>query len=236
MHLSARSTWIALALGIPLGILGVPSSQTAHGQHQTQRGATLGGLAGAVAGGLIGENNGKAGRGAVIGGALGAVTGGLLGNAADKDAELARRQAYQHHWQQEQWRAQQQASQALGAVSVQDVISMSRSGLGDQVIINQIRARGVQRTPQVSDIIAMHEQGVRETVIAAMQEGSASGSGGLPSPATAPPPPAPSQVIIHEREVLPYYPVPRYYGPHPYYYRVPLHPRQRSAYEFRLGF
>lgn len=232
MQLPARSTWIALAVGI----VSVPFSQAAHGQHQTQRGATLGGLAGAVAGGLIGENNGKAGRGAVIGGALGAVTGGLLGNAADKDAEWARRQAYQHHWQQEQWRAQQQASQALGAVSVQDVISMTRSGLGDPVIINQIRARGVQRTPQVSDIIAMHEQGVRETVIAAMQEGRAAGSGAAPPPATAPPNFAPSQVIIREREVLPYYPVPRYYGPHPHYYRVPAHPRHRSAYEFRMGF
>lgn len=230
MHPPAPSTRIALAVGI----LGVALSPAAHGQHQTQRGATLGGLAGAVAGGIIGENNGRAGRGAVIGGALGAVTGGLLGNAADKDAEWARRQAYQQHWQQEQWRTQQQASQSVGAVSVQDVISMSRSGLGDHVIINQIRVRGVQRTPQVSDIITMHEQGVREAVIASMQEARTAGPGGVP--ATTPHAPAPGQVIIREREVLPYYPLPRYYGPHPRDYWVPVHPRRHAAYEFRMGF
>ncbi len=203
----------------------------ARAQHDTQRGATLGGLAGAVAGGLIGNQKGKTGRGAAVGGALGAVTGGLLGNAADKDAELARQRAYQ----QQQLHAQQHAVQTQGAVSIQDVITMSRSGLGDSVIVNQIRTRGIQQTPQVSDIIAMHDQGVRENVISAMQEARVAGESASRSavPRTVV---SPSPVIIHEREVLPYYSGPRYYGPHHHYHHGPRHRRYRGGYEFHIGF
>ena len=60
----------------------VPS--TVFAQAQTKRGAAVGGLAGAVVGGLIGDKNNEAGAGAAIGGVLGAVTGGVLGNAADQ--------------------------------------------------------------------------------------------------------------------------------------------------------
>ncbi len=210
----------------------------AFAQHQTQRGATLGGLAGAVAGGLIGDHNGEAGAGAAIGGALGAVTGGLLGNAADKDAELSRQRAYQKQVYRQQATTQQHAVRTQGAVSIRDVISMSRSGLGDSVIINQIRTRGIDRTPQVSDIIAMHEQGVREGVIATMQEARVAGeSSAPPSYPAATAAAAPSPVIIHEREVVPYYPLPRYYGPrHYHHYYGPPHPRHRRGYEFRIGF
>ena len=209
----------------------------AFAQHQTQRGATFGGLAGAVAGGLIGDHNGEAGAGAAIGGALGAVTGGLLGNAADKDAELARQRAYEQQVFRQQATAQQRAVRTRGAVSIQDVISMSRSGLGDSVIMNQIRTRGIERTPQVSDIIAMHEQGVREGVIATMQEARVAGESEVNPSYPAATAAAPSPVIIHEREVVPHYPVPRYYGPRHYhhYYGSP-HPRHRRGYEFRIGF
>ena len=63
-------------------------------QNNRQRGATLGGLAGAVTGGLIGEKNGEGGIGAAIGGVIGVVVGGLLGDAADRDAALHQQQRY----------------------------------------------------------------------------------------------------------------------------------------------
>jgi outer membrane lipoprotein SlyB len=147
----------ALAMGI---LVMVPV--TARAQANTQRGAVLGGLAGAVTGGLIGNNNGKAGAGAAIGGVVGAVTGGVLGNASDKE-----RAAYQ---QQQYYQQQQQAIQAQASVSVADVVSMTRSGLSDSVIVNHIQQRGVQRQLQVPDIIALHQQGVRENVITSMQQ------------------------------------------------------------------
>lgn len=184
----------------------------ANGQGGTQRGATWGGLAGAVAGGLIGDHNDNAGAGAAIGGIIGAVSGGILGNAADKE-----RAAYQN--QQYYQQQQQQIIQTQGAVSVTDVISMSRSGLSDSVIVNQIQQRGVIQELQVPDIIALHQQGVRENVITAMQRAS------IGSQAVA----AGPQTVYRERVLTPapviveeHYVVPHYGPPRPlYYHRVP---------------
>src|SRR6202789_3657310 len=50
----------------------------------TQNGALAGGALGAVAGGIIGHNNGGGGLGgAVVGGVLGAIAGGTIGNQVD---------------------------------------------------------------------------------------------------------------------------------------------------------
>ncbi|MCM2371402.1 glycine zipper domain-containing protein [Aporhodopirellula aestuarii] len=145
---------------------------TARAQNNTQRGATLGGITGAIAGAIIGENNDEAGAGAAIGGAIGVVAGGLLGNAKDKDI------AYQNQYYRSQPYPTQYGTTTnvyaqpvpTGAVSFSDVIAMSRSGVGESVILNQIATRGVQRRPVVSDIISLHQQGVSEHVISAMQQ------------------------------------------------------------------
>ncbi len=58
---------------------------------RAQRGAVIGGISGAAAGGLIGSKRGRTSRGAIIGGVLGAVTGGVIGNYMDEQArELAK--------------------------------------------------------------------------------------------------------------------------------------------------
>lgn len=51
----------------------------------TQRGAVVGGLGGAVIGGIVGHQSGRALEGAAIGGAVGAGSGALYGNAQDQD-------------------------------------------------------------------------------------------------------------------------------------------------------
>jgi outer membrane protein OmpA-like peptidoglycan-associated protein len=57
------------------------------GEHRrAEKGTLLGGLGGAVVGGLIGSKSGKAGQGALIGGLIGALGGGLIGNYMDKQA------------------------------------------------------------------------------------------------------------------------------------------------------
>ena len=191
----------------------------ASAQNNTQRGATLGGLAGAVAGGLIGEHNGEAGAGAGIGAVVGAVTGGLLGNAADKDAELARQQHYYHQQQRQAYQQQQQIAQLQAAVTIQDVVTMCRSGLSDQVINNQIRQRGYNGSIAVSDIIALHQQGVSESVITTIQSVASrpqTVARVAPQQTYTRQPhviehhyvrPAP---VIIEEHVLPAYPMPRY--------------------------
>jgi uncharacterized protein YcfJ len=196
------------------------SAVTAYGQSDTQRGVAVGGLTGAIAGGLIGDNNGEAGAGAAIGGVIGAVTGGLLGSASDKEAEYRRQQSINQQYQQ-------QLAYRQAAVSTGDVVSMTRSGLSETVIINQINQRGVQAKLQVPDIIALHEQGVSEQVITAMQ-GAPTGPTRVASRtnvyASGPPlrvvptPIVTRPVIVQEHYVLPHY-APR----RSYYYRRPPH-------------
>lgn len=197
----------------------------------TQRGATLGGIAGAIAGGIIGENNDEAGAGALIGGAIGALAGGAVGNARDK--ELQQWEAQRQYQAQQQIYAQQQQQYAVrqGAVSNADVIAMARSGLSDSIIVNQIMERGVQRRPEVSDIIQLHQNGVSEGVISSMQRASVGAPVAAPAPMVAQPP------VIVERhvEVVPTYvvPAPRYYYPAPYH----RHRHHRgSGFGFSLGF
>lgn len=60
---------------------------------QTQQDAVVGGLGGAVLGGIIGHQSGRGLEGAAIGGATGALVGGVYGNAQDQRA--AEKMAYE---------------------------------------------------------------------------------------------------------------------------------------------
>lgn len=208
---------VAFAL-FAVGYSTATTGQTAYAQNKA-RGAVLGGLGGAVVGGLIGDHNGKAGAGAAIGGAIGAVGGAVLGNA--RDQEIAQQRQYQYQVHQQRVYAQQQQQQALiqSAVSTSDIVTMSRSGLSDSVIINQIHSRGVQRQLQVSDIISLHQQGVSESVITAMQNARIGSSQETvvvqQTPVIVQQPP----VIVQERYVVPQYGPPTYYQYQRGYYR-----------------
>jgi len=157
-------------VALTITVCGTASS--AQAQNNTQRSATLGGIGGAIAGAIIGDNNNEAGAGAAIGGAIGVVAGGLLGNARDKDLRYQNQYYAQPRYTQQQQMPRTVYTQPIptGAVSYSDVVAMSRSGVGESVILNQIATRGVQRQPVVSDIISLHQQGVSETVIGAMQQ------------------------------------------------------------------
>ena len=174
-----------------------------------QRGATLGGLAGAVAGGLIGDNNGEAGAGAAIGGIVGAIAGGVMGDAADKENAIRQQQYY--------YDQQRQIAQVQSSVTMNDVVTMSRSGLSDQLIINQVQQRGFAQELRVPDIIALHQQGVSEPVISMLQS-APSVPQTVARPVTVRQAPivhehivAPAPVIVREHHVLPHYAPPRHY-------------------------
>ncbi|MEZ6128231.1 MAG: glycine zipper domain-containing protein [Planctomycetaceae bacterium] len=198
-----------IAVALPL--------DTASAQVNTQRGSVLGGLAGAAAGAAIGEHNDKPLAGALIGGAVGLVTGATLGNARDRQVADQRAYAYQ----QQQFQRQQLNQQLAKSVTPHDVITMTRSGLSETVIINHIQANGVRQELQIADVITLHDNGVSERVISAMQHSRI-------GPATAAAPvAAPVQVyqaappIVVEQYVTPryFYSPPRhYYGP-----RYPSH-------------
>jgi hypothetical protein len=206
--------FLVLALCSVPGVISVPGV-TALGQGNTQRGAAVGGLTGAIAGGLIGDHNGEAGAGAAIGGVIGAVTGGLIGNASDKEAAYRRQQVASRQYQS-------QIAYRQSAVSTSDIISMTRSGVSESVIINQINQRGVVAKLQVPEIISLHQQGVSENVITAMQRAPTGPAQASPVveryEVVQPVPVVPAPVIVEKHYVLPHYA-----PPHRYYYRRPAY-------------
>ena len=101
-------------------------------QNNTQRGAVTGGAAGAIIGGIIGNQNDETPEGILIGGAVGALAGGLLGN--DRDQQIRNQQYHQ----------QRQVVAWQHGVSNADVVALSQNGVGSGVIINHIRTHGVQ--------------------------------------------------------------------------------------------
>ena len=119
----------------------------------TERGATAGGLAGGLAGAALARSSGDPASGAAWGGALGAVVGGLIGHEKDKQEALARHQ--QTHGK---------------PVSVQDVVTLVQSGVQEPVIVDHIRTYGMARPLQTEDLVYLHQNGVGDGVIQAMQE------------------------------------------------------------------
>jgi len=194
---------------LSLCCVGIATTASDAFAQNTQRGAVLGGLGGAVVGGLIGDHNDKAGAGAAIGGALGVVGGAVLGNARDKEINAQRQQQQYYNQQRAYAHQQRQYVQTQAAVSINDVITMSRSGLSDSVVMNQIQTRGVQQHLQVSDIIAMHQQGVSDVVISTMQGARVGGAVySQPQPIIVQQGP----VYVEERVIVPsYQPAPVYH-------------------------
>ena len=82
----------------------------------TKKGAGLGALGGAAAGGIIGHQSGHGWEGALIGGAAGATAGGLIGSQADK----------------------RQMEANTNYIPVFKIAEMASSGLPDDVIIGEI--------------------------------------------------------------------------------------------------
>jgi len=145
----------------------------------TQGGALGGGTAGAIIGGIIGNQNDETSEGVLIGGAVGAIAGGLLGKQRD-NIEIENYQIQQYRAQQArqyaQRQAEQQAIQFANGVSIGDVIALSQSGVSSNVVINQIQTNGVQQRIGVNEIISLHQNGVDSNVISVMQQARLAGS------------------------------------------------------------
>ncbi len=200
---------------------------TTFGQTYRRQDAGFGGLAGAVVGGIIGHQNDETAEGAIIGGAVGAIAGSLFGEQKDRQVQNQRyyqQQAYRQA-QHQSWQRQQVAR----AVAIDDVVRMTQSGLGDTVILNQIRTRGVTDRVGTHEIIAMHKSGVSESVITAMQDGQLRESAPLSSARhtsiARAPQPRRETVIVEQRPVVVREEV--RVVPHPAY--IPHHPRVRYA-------
>jgi Glycine zipper len=136
-----------------LGTALAPLLLVAGCETHTGTGLLAGGGLGALAGGAIGAATGHVREGALIGAAAGATLGGVTGAAAD------------HH----EYRQAVRADAQRRALGLQDVVSLTQSGTSDQIIINQINTSGTAFHLSGAEIQWLHDNGVRDGVIEAMQ-------------------------------------------------------------------
>ena len=115
-----------------------------------------GALSGAATGAAIGAMASHSGEGALLGGAIGAIAGGIIGHGMDAQQEariLAQApQTYERIQQNE-------------PLSVTDVKELARAGVGDELIISQIRNSRTVYHLRTAEIIDLKDAGVSENVI-----------------------------------------------------------------------
>ncbi len=171
--------------------------------YRSDQGALFGGLLGAGTGAVIGHAVGNTGAGAAIGAGVGAISGAAIGDELDQIEAQNRALIEQKMGQQ----------LARGAVTIHDVIAMTRAGVDEELIVNHIRCNGVAAPLQANDIITLRDQGVSKQVIAAMQVPPT-----RPATQQVQPIYAPQPVIVEEHIYgpPPWWGYPRYYR---YYHR-----------------
>jgi len=152
-----------------------------HSPFYADKGAAVGAVTGALAGAALGEDRGDAASGAAIGSALGLLTGAAIGDAIDQD--MAHNRALIEH---------RMGRAMAGAVTMGDVIAMTRAGLSDEIIQTHVGANGVAQPPQVQDLITMRNAGVSDRVIQVMQQAPRPPTSPLPARQVSPP------VIVQE--------------------------------------
>jgi hypothetical protein len=168
--------------------------------YRSEKGALLGGLGGAGLGAVVGNAVGNTGAGAAIGAGVGALSGAAIGGSLD-EIEARNRAEIE---------ARLGRPAPAGAVTIDDVIAMTRAGVPEEVVVTHVQSHGVVAPLRASDLILLQQQGVSPRVVNAMQTPA------MPAPAAyAGPPPG---VIVEQPYVVP---APVYWGPPPCYYRYP---------------
>jgi outer membrane lipoprotein SlyB len=158
--------------------------------NNTGTGALTGGAIGAASGAAINGRN--PGAGALIGGAIGAVAGGLIGNSMDQQQrEYLRTQAPQTYARVDQGRP----------LSVADVKALARAGIGEDVIISEIRNSHTVYHLSTADIIDLRDSGVTDKVLNFMiNTANLPGGNSEVAPQTTvvdtAPPPAPVETVV----------------------------------------
>jgi hypothetical protein len=168
--------------------------------YRADKGALLGGLGGAGLGAIVGNAVGNTGAGAAIGAGVGALSGAAIGGSLDEiearnQAEIAARLG---------------RPPGPGAVTIADVIAMTRAGVSEEVIVTHVQSHGVANPLRAPDLIMLQQQGVSPRVVNAMQAPPVQ-----PAAYAAPP-----GVVYPAPYVVP---APVYWGPAPCYYRYPRH-------------
>jgi hypothetical protein len=145
------SPWVPLLLA--LSTLGCQSP------YHADQDAAIGGLFGAGAGAIVGNACGNPLAGAAIGAGAGALAGAAIGS--EQDAQDARNRALIAQQMGRDLRA--------GAVTIEDVVAMTRARVNEDLIVTQVQTHGIPYALRSCDLIYLQQQGVSPRVIAAMQ-------------------------------------------------------------------
>lgn len=190
-----------LRFAVPVGAWLVACACGCNSPYRADQGALLGGLGGAGVGAIVGNAVGDTGAGAAIGAGVGALSGAAVG--ASLDEIEARNQA--------EIAARLGRPAPAGAVTIDDVIAMTRAGVPEEIVVTHVQSHGIVAPLRATDLILLQQQGVSPRVVNAMQTPVAPVA---PAAYAAPPP----GVVVAQ----PYYvPPPYYWGPPPCYYRYP---------------
>ena len=190
---------IVLTLGLLLSLAGCQSP------YHSDQGAVTGGLLGAGTGAIVGHALGNTGAGAAIGAGVGALSGAAIGEGMDETEARNRAMIEQRMGQQV----------AAGAVTIPDVIAMTRNNVDEELIINHIHTHGLATPIQTADVIYLNQQGVSKRVIETLQTQPVAT---MPVPVMQPVYGPPGAVLVEERWGPPgyyYHERPRYYAPPP---------------------
>jgi len=128
--------------------------------NRTGEGALIGGLLGAGAGTIIGNqgNDRDKGRtqGALIGGVVGALGGALVGSNIQKQP-------------QQQQSEQPAQTSNYSQMSIQQIVDLSKQGVNEEVIADRIKMSNSKFNLSPGDIDYLKGQGVSPKVISAMR-------------------------------------------------------------------
>jgi uncharacterized protein YcfJ len=143
-----RLSALLIVLTFILAVSGCQSNKT-----RVAEGAGVGGVVGALAGGIIGHQTGSGVEGALIGGALGAGTGALVGSQINKP----------------QQNTASTAVTAQSQITVQKIVEMTKQGINSEEIISKIKSSNSKYSLTADDLDYLKKQGVSQRVIESMQ-------------------------------------------------------------------
>ncbi|MFA5350636.1 MAG: YMGG-like glycine zipper-containing protein [Candidatus Omnitrophota bacterium] len=126
-------------------ICGCQSNKT-----RVAEGAGIGGVVGAVAGGIIGYQSGHPLQGVAIGGAVGAGTGAVVGAQINKPTQVVK-------------------PESSVQLTMQQIVDLTKQGVSSDEIIAKIKAANPKYSLTADDINYLNKQGVSQRVIETMQ-------------------------------------------------------------------
>lgn len=148
------NTIMVKAVGVAVGCCLLTGCVQPDGRpDNTGTGALIGGMSGAAIGAVADRRN--PGVGALIGGAAGLLAGGLIGHAADQEQDARTRTYYA-------------PAPLPPPPTLADIKALARSGVSDDVIINQINSSRAVYHLDASAIIDLSRAGVSQKIITYM--------------------------------------------------------------------